>query len=434
MSKHQKLLDKNDDSLENGVSDYSDSDLKSNTLELRGQLQGRIIYCMMGIGLLFPWNAFLTAIDYFELIYPGKHVDRTFTVVYLPLCLFTIAMAIHFNSVVRGRIRVIASFIGFTLTMALVPTLDAATIDNNRSGTNATYALTCIAVGIAGVCDGFGQGSLFGETAKLTPDFTQALVQGTALSGIAVSLLRIITKASWESNERASAMLYFSISVLFTFLCVILFTFYLPNIPYIKQASRRIDSVEFVLERHPIGEHESVDVVVNNSKLKNSRTFEYFQVLRKIWREALTNVLIYVITLSIFPGFLTEDIESKALGSWYPVLLIFVFNIADFIGKSLPPMGLLKKSWTILISCILRVLFVPLFAMGAYVKLVDYGFFLLTFMLGVSNGFLTDLAMMSAPLHIKQPALQEIAGNIMVFALVTGLLIGAILGWVWLLF
>ena len=38
-------------------------------------------------------------------------------------------------------------------------------------------------------------------------------------------------------------------------------------------------------------------------------------------------------TLSIFPGVLADDVESEALGSWYPILLIFTFNVADMVSK-----------------------------------------------------------------------------------------------------
>jgi hypothetical protein len=39
------------------------------------------------------------------------------------------------------------------------------------------------------------------------------------------------------------------------------------------------------------------------------------------------------ITLSIFPGVLAEDVYSAVLGTWYPVALILLFNLADWGGK-----------------------------------------------------------------------------------------------------
>lgn len=41
------------------------------------------------------------------------------------------------------------------------------------------------------------------------------------------------------------------------------------------------------------------------------------------------------VTLSIFPGVLAEDLFSARLGDWYPVLLIALYNVADWAGKAL---------------------------------------------------------------------------------------------------
>ncbi|KAL2341969.1 hypothetical protein Fmac_009909 [Flemingia macrophylla] len=46
--------------------------------------------------------------------------------------------------------------------------------------------------------------------------------------------------------------------------------------------------------------------------------------------------LIYVITLSIFPGFLYENTGTHQLGTWYPVVLIVMYNTVDFISRCIP--------------------------------------------------------------------------------------------------
>lgn len=141
------------------------------------------------------------------------------------------------------------------------------------------------------------------------------------------------------------------------------------------------------------------------------------------------------------------------MGDWLPVTLIACFNLADLVGKSLPPdlppidtdlpaprsgsltwrslasrisgLGALKLS-------VSRLAFVPLFwaatTAGSGV-LVLAG---LTFLLGVSNGYLSSLAMMRAP-HGLDPTSAEGAGTMMVFFLLTGLTLGAFSGWLWLL-
>ena len=63
---------------------------------------------------------------------------------------------------------------------------------------------------------------------------------------------------------------------------------------------------------------------------------EWRRVLPTIAVPAASLVLIYAVTLAIFPGFLSEDVTSVALGSWYPVLLFLVFAAADCASRWLP--------------------------------------------------------------------------------------------------
>ena len=79
-----------------------------------------ICYFVMGMGFLAPWNAFLTAIDYFSSLYvglimcmvsylvlpshgsfvfffQGGHMDRLFTACYLPICLYTLVIMMRYG-------------------------------------------------------------------------------------------------------------------------------------------------------------------------------------------------------------------------------------------------------------------------------------------------------------------------------------------------
>ena len=41
-----------------------------------------LTFFWLGAGFLFPWNAFITGIDYFASLYPESHVDYVFSVSY----------------------------------------------------------------------------------------------------------------------------------------------------------------------------------------------------------------------------------------------------------------------------------------------------------------------------------------------------------------
>jgi len=51
-----------------------------------------------------------------------------------------------------------------------------------------------------------------------------------------------------------------------------------------------------------------------------------------IWKQMLSIFLCYFVTLSIYPGVLS-DLISPRFGTWMPVLVMTVFNLFDLMGK-----------------------------------------------------------------------------------------------------
>ncbi len=127
--------------------------------------------------------------------------------------------------------------------------------------------------------------------------------------------------------------------------------------------------------------------------------FSYMYTARAIWQPAASVCSVYTITIAIFPGFLAEDISSQQLGSWYPILLITAFNIADAAGKILPVQAqfAMQNRSLILNLCLARLLFLPAFYVAASQGFGPSVMALLTLALGLSNGYLTAVAMMLAP-------------------------------------
>ncbi|KAI3775005.1 hypothetical protein L1987_49573 [Smallanthus sonchifolius] len=46
-----------------------------------------MIYFLLGAGYLIQWNAFITAVDYFEYLYPTKHINKVFPIGYMSAAL-----------------------------------------------------------------------------------------------------------------------------------------------------------------------------------------------------------------------------------------------------------------------------------------------------------------------------------------------------------
>eukprot|EP00775_Hariotina_reticulata_P012656 gene12656-12783_t len=153
-------------------------------------------------------------------------------------------------------------------------------------------------------------------------------------------------------------------------------------------------------------------------------------IFRLNWKLCVAVFFVYAVTLSIFPGFLAENVRSAALKDWYAVLLIFTFNIFDFSGRCTPSFGWCPTQTTLLCLSLARLVMEPLYAVLAIKGASEAVFFILTAILGGSNGYLTALIFMAAPRGLS-PSAAELAGMINVFCELAGLCMGAFMGWLW---
>eukprot|EP00877_Chromochloris_zofingiensis_P005576 jgi/Chrzof1/15019/Cz09g24060.t1 len=465
--------------------------------------QSRLVYyayCLLGAGVLAPWNAFITAADYFEAVFPGRHMDRLFTVCYMPVCLALVGAQIKWRGIVSHRVRILTSFAGFSTVMLLVPVVDLALVAGNGQESRSALVIILMSVVLVGVLDGLCQGAIFGDAAQLPGDLAHAVVGGTASSGVIISLLRIITKASVASTPsglRQSTAIFFVLAAALSLLCFIVYAVVVPRLAFVKQwrrqqhlqddmaavelspcsqsssqsqhgpmlltagtarsysthehgtvasdhhNSRKLLAIDQQLtedgcdEQPLIGSHEnssSPDQLLSppqHCQLEVACSWQ--ECAAKVWKLGAAICVLYVVTLSIFPGFLAEDARSAELGDWYPIILITLFNVADLISKNIPFFGLQPSHNAILVCALSRIGFVGVFIAATKFNASSVIIGLLTTLLGLSNGFLTALIMTLAPMGLP-PHAADMVENIIVFCLVAGLTIGAFCGWLWLLY
>lgn len=142
-----------------------------------------IIHFLLGAGNLLPWNAFITAVDYFGYLYPVKHVEKVFSVAYMTSSLLVLVLVIcwgGWGSKLSYRLRMNLGFSMFALSLLVTPIIDWA---RNYSGSNGAYGVTVASVVTCGLADGLVGGSLIGSAGKLPKQYMQAVFAGTASSG-----------------------------------------------------------------------------------------------------------------------------------------------------------------------------------------------------------------------------------------------------------
>lgn len=296
-------------------------------------------------------------------------------------------------------------------------------------------------VAIAGLADGIAQGSVFGKATLLPAKYTQALVSGTSVSGVVISTLRVFTKALISQDEaglRKSTYLYFGLALSFCVFCIFVHAA-LPRLPvyrhYVKAGA--VDGAQ--------GNDKEMARLTEKGNEEDEGEEDppasISSIFGKTWHLGMALFLTYTVTLSIFPGFLAEDVSSETLGDWYAIILILGWNIMDLAGKSFPILESfrLRRPRLLFALSLLRCVFYGLYMLATSGPAVLKGeplgpiyVSVITACLGFSNGWLSANCLMEAPSKVSHKDAEK-TEMLMVWFLLLGLTVGALLGWLWVL-
>ncbi|KAI3440691.1 uncharacterized protein J3R85_003129 [Psidium guajava] len=401
----------------------------------KGKYVAMVVCWLLGNGCLFSWNSMLTIEDYYVYLFPKYHPSRVLTLVYQPFALGTLAVLAYNEAKINTRQRNLFGYLLFFISTLLVLVLDLATSGKGGIG---TFIGICAISCAFGVADAHVQGGMVGDLSFMRPEFIQSFLAGLAASGVLTSALRLITKAAFENSKdglRKGAIMFFAISSFFELLCVLLYAFIFPKLPIVKyyRSKAASEGSKTVSADLAAGGIQALPRQEAEEDPKQLKRFSNKELLIQNIDYAVDMFLIYVLSLSIFPGFLSEDTGSHSLGAWYALVLIAMYNVWDLIGRYIPLVKFLKmesRKW--LTTAILsRFLLVPAFYFTA--KYGDQGWMImLTSFLGLSNGYLTVCVLTSAPKGYKGPE-QNALGNLLVLFILGGIFAGVMLDWLWLI-
>ncbi|KAJ9560656.1 hypothetical protein OSB04_005816 [Centaurea solstitialis] len=426
------------------------ADEKVTPARLEGKFTANVVCWLLGIGCLFSWNSMLTIEDYYVNLYPDYHPARVLTLVYQPFALITLAVLAYHEANVNTRKRNLFGYTLFFIGTLAILVLNLATSGKGGIG---TFIGVCLVSAAFGLADAHVQGGMVGDLSYMLPEFIQSFVAGLAASGAITSGLRCITKAVFDSSQNGLrkganssydflrmerylgfAVLFFALCTVFEFLCVLLYAFVFPKLPIVKYyrskaACEGSKTVSADLAAGGIHSHS----IASDEKSSKSERLSNRQLLMENIDYAMDMFLIYLLTLSIFPGFLSEDTGAHSLGSWYAIVLIAMYNVWDLVGRYVPLIECVKLESRagLMIAVVARFFLIPAFYFTA--KYADQGYMIfLTSFLGLSNGYLTVCVLTSAPKGYKGPE-QNALGNILVLFLVGGLFAGVTADWLWLI-
>uniref|UniRef100_A0A673XPI2 Solute carrier family 29 member 1a n=1 Tax=Salmo trutta TaxID=8032 RepID=A0A673XPI2_SALTR len=399
-----------------------------------------IIFFVLGLGTLLPWNFFMTATMYFTSRLKDPAVEglanltANATVVeadtrnvleskfnnvmtlcaMVPLLIFTCL-----NSFIHQRIPQNYRIAGSLSVILLVFLLTAVLVKVDMSPLTF-FCLTMIKI----VCiNSFGavlQGSLFGLAGMLPASYTAPIMSGQGLAGTFAAFSMICALASGSALQD-SAFGYFITACVVVFLAILSY-FALP----------RMDFFQYYLES-------------NGSRPAGGDEENKMDLLKKgIWVMALSVCFVFTITIGTFPA-VTVDVRSTVAdgGAWdkyfIPVSCFLLFNVMDWAGRSLTAVCMWPGKDSIILPVMvgLRVVFVPLFMLcnvqpRNYLPVLfahDAWYILFMIFFSFSNGYLASLCMCFGPKKVAQHE-AETAGAIMAFFLSLGLALGAALSFI----
>ncbi|KAK2393414.1 equilibrative nucleotide transporter [Trifolium repens] len=354
---------------------------------LKGKFQAQVVCFVLGLGSLVAWNSMMTIGDYCYKLFPTYHPSRVLTIIYLPFSLVTMIILTHNESRINTRMRVIT-------INRICPFLHLHFVSSCFRSSNVRERRNC---------------GMVGDMSFMCPEFIQSFLAGLAASGVLTSALRFLTKVAFEKLDdglRKGALLFFAISTLFELVCIILYANYFPKLSIVKYyrlkaASEASKTVSADLAAAGIQNETNQQVGFDDKQHERLSNRQLF--LQNI-DYAIDLFLIYVLTLSIVPGFLYKNTGSHQLGKWYALVLIAMYNISDLISRYIPLIKLLKlESRKCLLAAILsRLLLIPAFYFTA--KYGDQGWMIvLVSFLGLTNGYLTVCVLTVAPKGYKGP-------------------------------
>lgn len=358
------------------------------------------VLCLHGMGILMPWNMFITVNSYFTdyklnvTLPEGADEYRTNFLSYIglasqiPSLIFTwlnLFVPIGGDLTVRIVVSILIEVIVFINTIVLAM-LDSSTWPV------IFFWVTMASVVVLNMASGVYQNSVYGIAAKLPSNYTNAVIIGSNFSGVLVSLINIATMSVAPSIKTAA--IYYFITALFVLLACFDTYFALPLMRFYRY-------------------HDKKSAKQSSPKTGARLRTPYWRIFKGAFCQLLNVYMVFFVTLCLFPNILAEvrpyDHNFQIPAKYFtPIMCFLTFNVFAMLGSILTflvrkpgPQWLCVPVWLrlLLIPCFLFCNYLPTGRLRALPILIphDWVFFALVVYLGLSGGYLSSLGMMYVP-------------------------------------
>ncbi|XP_024143920.1 equilibrative nucleoside transporter 2 isoform X1 [Oryzias melastigma] len=449
---------------------------RTNAPRDRGCLVG-IIFFILGLGTLLPWNFFMTASRYFERRLNGTeilngtarepkkyHFNNWMTLLsQLPLLVFTLLNSILYQWI-SEKVRIAGSLVLILLLFVFTAVLVKVPMEEDRF-----FSVTMATIWFINSFGAVLQGSCFGLVGLLPQKYSSIFMSGQGLAGTFAALAMLLAIAS-EADFEPAALGYFitpCVGTLVTLLSYLL----LPRLEFAQfflngRSKYEEETTDELLQDGGKMENGKMNGHANGSLTAAKKTYaemacgpegtaqasqrlqvvqqeqakaSVLQVFRKIWVMAFCVTFVFTVTLSVFPA-VTADVKTAFPGKWEnyftSVCCFLMFNICDWLGRTATSVVRWPRKESCLFPALVvsRAVFIPLLMLcnvqpRHYLSAFfthDAAFVVIMVLFSLSSGYFVCLSMSYAP-QMVEPKDAETAGALMTFFLALGLSIGAAL-------
>jgi equilibrative nucleoside transporter 1/2/3 len=360
------------------------------------------LFFLLGTASFMGFDTICNAIDIFRDISGRPDIATTLTRAYNFPCA-TISLFLLLFRPRNLRVTILVSLSFLVLTTSLFTAL--VTVSPERE-------LTMILI-LAAV-SGFFSSILYSTTSSFLSQFTMSAdilnANGIGCSGVLACGIRIMTKAAFteESEKSMGSVSYFCLNA------AIILGILIYAVCKLRQ--------ECLSEKLELPKGGAVAMFPRTT----------LEIVKVIWPQWCAVFLDYAITLSMYPGFLTDVKEVPEIGDWTPVIVTTLHCVFDWLGRHLPTRyrWFSKKTWMLIGT---RVFFYPIFVLSIR-GIVDLGDPMWTFVWLIPFAFTHGYVGTVSMAHGSNPdgmedQIKESAALLMSLAVGLGTLAGMGLTW-----
>ncbi|CAM9839401.1 unnamed protein product [Lampetra fluviatilis] len=419
-----------------------------------------IIFFILGLGSLLPWNFFMTATMYFkgrlqdkkenvtarnsngsndsisgepalesEL---SKNFDSTMTICSMVPLLIFCCLNSMLHTLIPIKLRIVGGLGGILMMFVLTGILVWA----SSLSPSAFFGITMVTVFLINSFGAVFQSSVFGLVGLLPPGYTAPVMSGQGMSGIFTALAMIFSILS-GADSRSAAFWYFVTACVVTAIAIFSYL-YLPRLKFARHYLYKDNHPTTTDDTENKNEHIANGGPLPSTALPSSNPLGDVCRVLQIWPMALCVCCVFWFTIAVFPALTVRVATFSTHNMWnslfLPVCCFLTFGVSDFMGRSLTAVVMWPgehSCWfPVLVAA--RLVFIPAFLLcnvtphpfGSALLAHDVAFFLVMLLFGMSSGYLASLAMSYGPKQVEAHN-AETAGSVMMFFLALGLALGA---------